>query len=687
MISAVAAIFFASYILVRFNDGQRQVTFSRANGVLQAFAQELDGVSRHLTEYSYWDATCRYIEGKEPSLIMENFTGATLALRRLDLVMVFNNDRKFVGGLASRGREQEQVPSALQHLISDTPAIFDLPTLTSSKEGFLRTPNGVLLIASRRVTDSQVIGPAFGTIIFGRWLDAGELATLSSLIGLKVELKSSAEPVQSPGGSAIYSPMPGGATIVWREQGQKDGEVNASLLVRGLDGNFLQFDLTLPDVVSQTARSVSRVIFIYMLVATIALIGFVLLIGVELRKRRREVAEHVTIERELRRAKQESDELAVKALAAEKAKGDFLTMMSHEIRTPLNAIIGFSRVASQRAKEPELQSLMRDIRAGGEQLFGMLSGMLDYEQICEGNIQLDPENESLSYLIETECKLFGAAAEQKGNRIISHIGADVPSHIFIDGVRLRQVLSCLLSNAVKFTNDGEIHVSVDGPRNEGRDSFLRFRVADTGIGVSPTARLRIFEPFGQGDSSRSRGYEGAGFGLTIAKKLVELLGGALALEASESGASFVFSIPISADAHAIPPKPDRLREVGKILIVDDNRANARLLQIVLRKMGLDSVYVSSGEDALKVCLEEDLGIVLLDLQMPGLDGFQTAKRLREQEKQSGRSPRIIIALTAAATEHDREKCLAVGMDDFLTKPYRIDQIRESIFNAIARYQA
>lgn len=682
MISAVAAIFFASYILDRFNEGQRQVTFSRANGVLQAFAQELDGLSRHLTEYSYWDATGRYIAGREPSMMTDNFTGTTLALRHLDLIMVFNNDRKFIGGLASRGNEQTEVPPSLAQLIRATPAIFDLPELTSSKEGFLKTPSGILLIASRRVTDSKVSGPAVGTILFGRRLDAEELATLSSLTGLKIQLAISPRPISIDPETSVYSPMLGGATIVWRDEQRGDAVVNASVLVQGLGGNHLQFDLTLPDGVGKTAQSVSRIILIYMLAATVALIGFVILIAMELRKRRKEIVAHIAIEKELREAKQKSDDLAVKALAAEKAKGDFLAMMSHEIRTPLNAVIGFARIAEQRAKEAELQSLLKDIRAGGEQLFGMLSGMLDYGQICEGSIQLDPENESLHDLVETECHLFATEAHRKENRITSEIAADVPDDIVVDGIRLRQVLSCLLSNAVKFTNNGEIRLSV----TREREAFLRFRVTDTGIGIRPNARRSIFEPFRQEDSSYSRLHEGSGFGLTIAKKLVELLGGILELESSEKGASFTFTIPV------VLPESKKtsfggsldLEGIGEILIVDDNQTNARLLQIVLRKMGLDSLYVSSGEDALKICQERFFSTVLMDLQMPGLDGVETSKRLREQEKRLGVSRRIIIALTAAATDRDREKCLAAGMDDFLTKPYRVDQIRESLSKALAR---
>lgn len=686
MISAVAALFFATYILNRFADGQREVIFARANGVLQAFSQELDGVSRHLTEYSYWDATARFIEGKEPSLLTDNFTGTTLSLRRLDLVMVFNNQRKFVGGLSSKGDQQEDVPPALRELITNTLAIFDLPELTSSREGFLRTHSGILMIASRRVTDSEVVGPAVGTILFGRWLDESELTQLSRLIGLKIKLDVVDEPFFIPSGNAIRTSMLDGATIVWRDRLKNNDEVNALLLVRGLGGSLLQFDLSLPDGVSKTARSVSHVIFVYMLASTVALIGFVTLTGMELRKRRKELAAQMAIAAELRQAKKESDELAVKALAAEKAKGDFLAMMSHEIRTPLNAVIGFSRVATQRAKEPEVQALLKDIRAGGEQLFGMLSGMLDYEQICAGNIQLDPEKESIRYLVESECKLFAAAAEQKGNSILSQIADDVPAYVLIDGIRLRQVLNCLLSNAVKFTDNGEIRVSVACSSGEIVTGRLFFRVADTGIGIPPEARPSIFDAFQQGDSSRSRSHEGSGFGLTISKKLVELLGGDLKLEDSDKGATFAFCLPL-VPMEAPAAESGNVNEPGRILIVDDNKTNARLLQIVLRKMAMESTYVSSGREALKICREENFSIVLMDLQMPGLDGLQTAKRLREQERRGGSARRIIIALTAAATEHDREKCLVVGMDDFLTKPYRIDQIRESIFRAMEKRDA
>jgi len=681
MISALAALFFATFILSRFTDGQRQVTFSRANGVLQALSQELDGISRHLTEYSYWDATTRFVEGKESDLLLDNFTGTTLALRRLDLVMVFNNEKKFVGGLASRGDLQEPVSPGLTNLVTNTLAIFDLPELTSSKEGFLKTPDGILMIASRRVTDSEVVGPSVGTILFGRWLDQEELTKLSSLIGLKIELEAVTESFSYPAQDTMRTPMLDGATIVWRDRLKNNDEINALLFVRGLGGNLLQFDLGLPDGVSQTARSVSRVIFVYMLASTVALFGFVVLIGMELRKRRKELSVQVEIAKELRQAKKESDELAVKALAAEKAKGDFLAMMSHEIRTPLNAVIGFSRVAAQRAKEPEIQSLLKDIRAGGEQLFGMLSGMLDYEQICEGNIQLDPEKESIRYLVESECRLFNTAAERKGNRIVSEIADDVPAYVLVDGVRLRQVLGCLLSNAVKFTENGEIRVSAACFSEEGSAARLAFRVADTGIGIPTEARASIFDAFQQGDSSRARSYEGSGFGLTISKKLAELLGGDLRLEDSERGASFAFCLQLVA-VEERPTDPGNVNKSERILIVDDNRTNARLLQIVLRKMQMDSTYVASGGEALKICREEDFSIVLMDLQMPGLDGLQTARRLREQEQRDGAARRIIIALTAAATEHDREKCLAVGMDDFLTKPYRIDQIRESLLKAM-----
>ncbi len=407
-----------------------------------------------------------------------------------------------------------------------------------------------------------------------------------------------------------------------------------------------------------------------------------------------EVAERKRAEQELSRQAQELMAARATAEGANRAKSQFLANMSHEIRTPLNGVLGMVDLLHVTSLDEIQRRYCNAIASSGRALRDLLGDILDLSKIEAGKIEMERNDFDLPRLLADLVTAYREMSAARGNTFDADL--DLPEDAWFcgDALRLRQVLTNLLGNAVKFTENGRIELAARAldPRPGDPKQWLRFTVKDNGIGMNAEALGKLFKPFNQADSSTTRRYGGSGLGLTIAKRLVELMGGTLEVESSPGvGTEFCMELPFEparAPARAIQPEaPVPVPAAGQalaVLLVEDNEINQEVARAMLQSAGHSVVIAADGAEAVRKCEQERFDCVLMDCQMPVMDGFEATRliRAREVEHGSGRMP--IIALTANAMVGDRDRCLAAGMDDFLSKPFDTRSLLAAVARGAAR---
>jgi signal transduction histidine kinase/CheY-like chemotaxis protein len=384
-------------------------------------------------------------------------------------------------------------------------------------------------------------------------------------------------------------------------------------------------------------------------------------------------------EEQLRRATLQAD-------AANRAKSLLLANMSHEIRTPMTGVIGFTNLLAATQLNSEQQDYVEQIRSSGEALLTLINDILDFSKISAGKLALECRPLDLCKTLEQAVGLLAMQAAEKHLRLTVSIDPSTPPTILGDVVRIRQILVNLLGNAVKFTERGEVSISVSARLAEEGRHVISFVVRDTGPGIPEEHQARIFDSFNQVDASISRKYGGTGLGLSISKSLAEQMGGAMALE-SEVGVGSTFRFTIRALAverdSAPPARATGLAEIRtsdipqmRLMVVDDNAVNRKLLSMTLQRLGIRAALATNGAEALESLSRSAYDVILMDVQMPVMDGLEATRRIRRSYP-AGAQPRI-VAMTAGAFPEDRAHCLEAGMDDYLSKPVNIDELVETL---------
>ena len=410
---------------------------------------------------------------------------------------------------------------------------------------------------------------------------------------------------------------------------------------------------------------------------------------------------------ELQASVEEARRLARAAEAANEAKSAFLATMSHEIRTPLNGVIGMTNILAETPLAAEQREHLRTIKLSGEALLIIINDTLDYSKIEAGRVELERQPFDFFACLGECIDLIAPRAREKSLALTHQVSPEIPRLVTGDAARLRQILVNLLNNAVKFTERGEVALDALLDSREGDRCHLRLRVRDTGIGIAADKQDRLFRRFSQVDDTNTRKYGGTGLGLAIAKKLAELMGGTITVQ-SEPGRGSTFTVtlvvgiaaettvparpaptrtpaPTSAPALTRAPAPIENQKSKienspttplRVLVVDDNAVNQRVAALTLKKFGYACDLASDGAEAVAAHERSPYDLILMDVQMPGMDGLEATRRIRALPGHPHRP--WIIAVTAGAFEEDRLNALAAGMDDFLNKPLNAELLKDSI---------
>lgn len=404
-----------------------------------------------------------------------------------------------------------------------------------------------------------------------------------------------------------------------------------------------------------------------------------------------DITEKKLLAENLERKNRELQMTAAKARAATHAKSAFLANMSHEIRTPLNSIIGITDTLAETSLDNQQASFVEILQRANHQLMTIINDILDLTKVESGEIQLHIMPFNLQKVIDDVVSVLGFRAKEKSLQLNVSVDPGVEKYFLGDSDRLRQVVINLLSNSIKFTHQGSVNLQVS-QNTTTKPGNLLFRISDSGIGIPKSMFKDIFRAFTQADSATTRRYGGTGLGLSISQKIVEMMGGQIWLE-SELGAGSVFyftaNMPQSEDrVVGMNPLEGRfhLNDIKhtitnvrlKILVVDDVDDNRHLFGIYLQKTAHEIQYAESGIDALRLIEKNHFDIIFMDVQMPGMDGYETTRLIREMEGDQGRRPAKIFACTANAFTEDVQKSLNAGCDLHLSKPVRKDTLMKAI---------
>ncbi len=716
-LSAVLYAVAATLLLSRFADLERDLIIDHVRRVGGALRAEVEQLDSGLADWAGWDEPYQYVVDHNEAFAEGNLLDESWDSLRLNLFAMLDAEHRVVFATMYDLEESKRSELSPELTALFGTALTRHDSLESRCIGLVSVSDGVILFASRPIITSKKTGPIHGTLIFGRLINDPLVERLRETTRLDVSLVATGVPSR---------PTPAGRSMD-RDPGAKLGLMpidnllicpvdDANLLARATIADLFgspvaRITVSMPRTILAQGRSSLRY-FLAALLASAFVCGgaFLALLSTAVLSRLRilsDAARQIASTHEIslrvpvrgndeltnveRAFNQMLDSLAAAREAAEganAAKSQFLANMSHEIRTPLTSILGFTEnLLEPGLDESERLQHIHTVRRNGQHLLGLINDILDLSRIEAGRLVIEVLDCSPFHVVQDVVSTLRSRCLERGLTLGLRYAGPMPERIRTDPTRLRQILINLLGNSLKFTERGEVTLSISIQDPCADEPLLVADVSDTGIGMTPEQAERLFQPFSQADASTTRRFGGSGLGLLISRRLAQLLGGDVALLHSEPGRGSCFRATVrtgpllnvrfvepaheavtqSATASEVTPERTLVRGT-RLLLAEDGADNQRLITHILRRAGADVTVVETGRAAVDAALaaERDgtpFQVILMDMQMPVLDGYGATRELRR-----GGYPRPILALTAHAMSTDRQRCLEVGCDEYASKP-------------------
>jgi signal transduction histidine kinase/CheY-like chemotaxis protein len=708
--AGLSAIVFPTF--EQFEKASAKESLARVRRALDAEFDSLEVINR---EYSEWDHTYAFVQGLRDSFVEENLDIAYWTNIDINAMFYFDLEGQLIWGAIVDASITTRLPiedELLQPLGSNNPLLQhrDEP---GTYRGILQATAAPLLVSSQPILTSSAGGPPAGTLVIAKFLTEELVQELGVRAGVDVAIQpvgdgDTAEATWSYSDAAatgrqMITDIYGTPTFVL--------EVNTPRTITAIGENTISTALAFFVVATALFLLGAWIFTRNLIVAPVtSLTGHIK----EIRKtgkleqtqtseRSDEIGEleqeFGNLARILGDARQELESARDKALAISNAKSEFLAKMSHEIRTPMNGVLGMIELLGNTPLDKAQKRYMHSISHSADTLLDIINDILDFSKLEAGKLRLESRAFNLNSFIADITDSLSGLADRKGLRLNNIVPDGPPINVEGDPVRLRQIVTNLLGNAIKFTKQGGVLLKVSSEPDMGDFEYVTIEVIDTGIGISPKKHQQIFESFAQEDGSTTRRYGGTGLGLAISKQLVEMMGGTIKLQSEPGeGSNFSFTLRLRADREGdmtgiektfthvygdLDPNQSALQPLhGRVLVAEDNAVNEAVAVGMLDAMGVESVVATDGQEAVELFNSQPFDAVLMDCQMPVLDGFQAAAEIRRIESRKKTDPIRIIAMTANAMAGDMEKCIAAGMDDYLRKPYKGEQLNAALIKVL-----
>lgn len=700
---------------------EEKYTLKSVEQAVNALENRLHELDTKLVDWAYWDDTYEFVQTLSSSYKKANLQDSTYTMLKINLMIFVDAKGEILHAryidletqqeMSFPAELTERIHSGRLSLLSDDPE--------SQFRGILRLREGALMLAGRHVLTSNGDGPSVGMLFMGRFLDAAEVEHFCELTRLNVEMFEAGSPelpedvmsvsgLLTPGARAAVRVLDKNKVAGYHRVDDADG--NPGVIIKVSETRdiyysgrssvwFVIWALVIGGVVMGVIMVfllrwlvISRVAFLSAKVSHVRTSGDL--------SQRVEMAGEDEIsaladevdgmlqsleetQTQLRHAKDEAE-------TANRTKTEFFAKVSHEIRTPLNAIIGMTELLVQTPLSPVQKEMADSVDSAGRILLNTINDILDISKIEAGKLVLSCVPMDVREVVRSTANLMKARALEKKVDLKTVIPEALPK-VMGDSARLGQVLLNLVSNALKFTHEGQVVIRVFVLEQDDKLVHTRFEVEDTGIGITEENMKKLFNPFVQVDGSNTRKYGGTGLGLAICKQLVGLMHGTIGVKSTEGKGSvfwFVVPFPCCTGEQLRDYVPDGLpasvreaaatlssQPMDPILVVEDHPVNRNLASMQLTKLGYPAEFAVHGREAVEKYRQGKYTVILMDCQMPEMDGFEATREIRKLERETGvHIP--IIAMTANSMEADRERCIMSGMDDFVSKPVRLDKLSE-----------